>query len=105
MFCNLVNIIAVNAFLLFLHSGAVKDQKFIQHHKFKEALYIGLFNHSTRVKEATPNTRQDLEHRKIKCKQAPCVVYKKKAQEQRGKKRTALEKLSPNQGTGNRPAK
>ena len=66
---------------------------------------MGLFRHSTRVKEATPNTRPDVEHRKIKRKQALCVVCKKNAQEQRGKKRTALEELSPNQGTGNRPAK
>ena len=105
MFCNLVNIVAVNELLLFLHSGAAKDQKFIQYCKFREALYMGLFRHSIRVKKATSNTRPDVEHRKIKCKQAFCVMCQKKAQEQQGKKRTTLEELSPNQGTGNRPAK
>ena len=31
IFCNLVNIIAVNAYWLSLHSGAAKDQKFTDH--------------------------------------------------------------------------
>ena len=70
MFCNLVNIIAVNAYLLSLHSGAVKDQKFIdqEHCQFRETLYMGLFKHSIRVNEPVLNTEPEAEHCKIKCK-------------------------------------
>ena len=107
MFCNLVNIIVVNAYLLFMHLRAANDQKFTdhEHHQFRKALYMGFFSHSTRVNEPIPNIKPETEHCKIRCKQASCVVCKKKMQEQQGKKRTALKELLSNQNTDSRSPK
>ena len=82
MFCNLVNIIAVNVYLLFMHSRAANNQKFTnhEHYQFREALYMGFFSHSIRVNEPIPNIEPEAEHCKIRCKQAPCVMCKKKTQ-------------------------
>ena len=80
MFCNLVNIIAVNAYLFSMHLRAANNQNFTDHEhcQFREALYMGFFSHSTRINKPIPNIEPEAEYYKIKCKQAPCVVCKKK---------------------------
>ena len=49
MFYTTISIIVINLFLLSLHVPVAKKDKFTKYIVFKEALYRGLFNHTTGV--------------------------------------------------------
>ena len=94
MFYNLVNIIAVNFFLLSTYAPAAKEDKFLIYLAFREALCKGLFTHvrpHSTVIVAGPITAvvinrvavgaagiagARVEHQRVKIKRSVCVIYK-----------------------------
>ena len=97
MFYILVEITAVNCFILSSHSYVAKEDKFTSHLAFREALYSGLFEHAKYT--ASPTTYTAVRHQRIQMKRSACVVCKQVSAEERrgvkGRKRQVLQALSP----------
>ena len=100
MFYTLVEIIAVNSFILYASSYVPEEEKFThhQHRAFREVLCAGLFAHAKPTADNTPG-KAGL-HQRVKMKRAPCVICKQASAEERrgikGVRRQVLQGLLAN---------
>ena len=101
MFYSLVNVIAVNSFLLSTYAPAIKEDKFLTYLAFREALCKGLFAHTrphSTVIIAGPITAAvtnrvavgaagtvgaRVEHQRVQMKRSAYVICKQAAAEER----------------------
>ena len=120
MFYSLVDIVAVNSFLLSSYAPVAEVGKFLKHRAFREALCKELFAHArpqSIVVVAGPATAATtiaaaaadvadaagvtgVEHQRVKMKRLVCVICKQAAAEERRgikrQRRQALQAISPN---------
>ena len=97
MFYTLIEIIAVNSFILSASSYVPEEKKITDHFTFREALCTGLLTHA-KPKADTANPAGL--HQWVKIKRSQCVVCKQAAAEERrgikGARRQVLQAISPN---------
>ena len=105
MFYTLVEIVAVNSFLL--SASSYVSEKITSHRAFREGLCTGLLAHEkpisgniAGVTETVGVTETAGLHQRVKMKRALCVICKQASAEERrgikGVRRQVLQGLSPN---------